>query len=478
MFLFAAGAIAMATAPQSVEITVYNANFALVKEVRAIDLRSGRQEVRVEDVAQYIDPTSVTFRNLTAGVPIVVLEQNYQYDLMSPFTILSKSIGKRVRIIRTLESGQMSIVEGELLSAPGQVVNTGQGSYQAYSGMVVRTNDGRILLDPVGTVEVMEIPEGLISKPTLMWDLQADRAGTANVEVAYLTNNISWSADYVLVLNPDDTRADLNGWVTINNQSGATYTNAKLKLIAGDVRRISPPQAGFGGGRAGMAEMARAAEQFVEQSLFEYHLYTLQRPATVRQRETKQIALLSASNVAVKKDLVMEATRNIWRGSGVNYRPGEGWATDTKVKINVIVEVHNSEQNGMGSPLPKGKIRVYKRDADGQVQMLGEDQIDHTPREEKVRLWIGDSFDIVGEHRRVNFRRISPRVTEEDFEIKVRNRKREPETVRVVEHGWADWVIVRESMQSRKTDSNTFEYLVTLQPDEEKVITYTIRTSW
>ncbi len=478
MFALAAGAIAIATAPQSVEITVYNANFALVKEVRSLDLRSGRQEIRVEDVAQYIDPTSVTFRNLTAGVPIVILEQNYQYDLMSPFTILSKSIGKRVRIIRTLDTGQMSIVEGELLSAPGQVVSSGQGSFQTYSGMVVRTNDGRILLDPVGTVEVMEIPEGLISKPTLMWDLQADRAGNANVEIAYLTNNISWSADYILVLNPDDTRADLNGWVTINNQSGATYNNAKLKLIAGDVRRIAPPRMMGGAGGGGAAQMARSADQFVEQSLFEYHLYTLQRPATVRQKETKQIALLSASNVLVKKDLVMEAMRNIWRGSGVNYRPGEGWATDSKVKVNVIVEVHNSLQNRMGMPLPKGKIRVYKRDSDGQVQMLGEDQIDHTPREERVRLWIGDSFDVVGEHRRLSFRRISGSVTEEDFEVKVRNRKREPETVRVVEHGWADWQIIRESEASRKTDSNTFEYLITLRPDEEKVITYTIRTSW
>lgn len=478
MFAFMAGAVALASAPQLVEITVYNANFALVKEVRALALQNGRQEVRVEDVAQYIDPTSVSLRSLTPGFQIDVLEQNYQYDLMSPFTILAKSIGKRVRIIRTLESGQMSVVEGELLSAPGQVVNAGQGSFTTYSGMVIRTNDGRILLDPVGTVEVLEIPEGLISRPTLMWDLLAQRAGNANVEVAYLTNNISWSADYVLVLNADDTKADLNGWVTINNQSGATYNNAKLKLIAGDVRRIMPPagRGGFGGGALG--EMARAAEQFVEQSLFEYHLYTLQRPATVRQKETKQITLLSANDVGVKKDLIMEATRNIWRSFGRDYRPGEGWATDSKVKINVVVEVVNSQQNQMGMPLPKGKVRVYKRDAEGQVQMLGEDMIDHTPREEKIRLWIGDSFDVVGEYRRVNFRRISPRVTEEQFEINVRNRKRTPETVRVVEHGWADWEIVTESISSKKLDSNTFEYVVRLQPDEEKVITYTIRTTW
>lgn len=478
MFALMAAGVALASAPQSVEITVYNANFALVKEIRALNLQKGRQEVRVEDVAQYIDPTSVSFRSLTPGFQIDVLEQNYQYDLMSPFTILAKSIGKRVRIIRTLDSGQMSIVEGELLSAPGQVVSGGQGSLMTYSGMVVRTSDGRILLDPVGTVELMEMPEGLISRPTLMWDLLAQRAGNANVEVAYLTNNIRWSADYVLVLNADDTKADVNGWVTINNESGATYNNARLKLIAGDVRRIMPPAGRGSGFGAAAMEMAKLADQFVEQSLFEYHLYTLQRPATVRQKETKQIALLSANDVGVTKELIMEATRNIWRSYGSEYRPGEGWATDSKVKINVVVEVKNSEQNRMGMPLPKGKVRVYKRDADGQVQMLGEDMIDHTPREEKIRLWIGDSFDVVGEYRRVNFRRISARVTEEDFEIKVRNRKKTPEMVRVIEHGWSDWTIVRESMASTKLDSNTFEYRVALQPDEEKVITYTIRTSW
>ncbi len=348
-----------------------------------------------------------------------------------------------------------------------------------YTGLVLRTDDGRIILSPSGTIEVLELPEGLISKPTLMWDLFAQSAGSRDVELTYLTNNISWSADYVMILDADDKKADINGWVTMNNQSGTTYTNAVLKLIAGDVRRLNPPpSSGFGGGRGGAEMMRNEALGFAEESFFEYHLYTLGRPATVRNNEQKQISLLNVAGIGVKKDMVLEGQRSVWRGSGRDYRPGEGYATDPKVKVNVLVEMVNSDKNGMGQPLPAGKVRVYKRDSKGQVQMIGEDRIDHTPREEKIRLYIGDAFDVVGERKRTAFRRIASNLIEEDFEIKVRNRKKVDETVRVVEHAWADWTIVRESMASTKTDSNTFEYIVTLKPDEEKVVTYTVRTRW
>lgn len=466
---------AMAAAPKSVELTVYNGNFGLVKEVRSATLANGRQLMQVEDVASFIDPTSVSFKPL--GSQIDILEQNYQYDLLSPQAILLKSIGKRVRFRQTLANGQAVVSEGVLLSAPGQIVNAGDGGQQVYSGMVLKTDDGRIMLNPVGTAEVMEIPEGLISKPTLVWDLVTQKSGNHDFELAYLTNNITWSSDYVLTLNATDTGADLNGWVTINNRCGATFLNATLKLIAGDVRRVQQqprPQGGFaGGGRGGAADSG-----FQEQSLFEYHLYTLQRPATVRNNETKQISLLSVLDVGVKKDLVYEGQRSYWRAYGGNYRPGEGYATDPNSKINVIIEVVNSEKNKLGIPLPKGKVRVYKRDSTGQVQMLGEDQIDHTPRDEKLRLWIGDSFDVVGERKRTNFSKVASNIIEETFEVKVRNHKRTPETVRVIEHGWSDWEVLRETMKNRKMDSNTFEYVLTLKADEEQVITYTIRTKW
>jgi hypothetical protein len=311
-----------------------------------------------------------------------------------------------------------------------------------------------------------------------MWDLMAAEAGTYDIELAYLTNQINWSSDYVLTLSADDKKADLNGWVTINNRSGTTYRDATLKLVAGDVRRITPPPAGFGGGgpRGGRAEAKDLG--FQEESLFEYHLYTLQRPATVRNNEQKQIALLSAQNADVTKDLILEGQASIWRSYGNTYRPGEGYASDPKIKVNVVIGLHNSTKNQMGMPLPKGKVRVYKRDAGGQVQMLGEDQIDHTPREETIRLYIGDSFDVVGERKRLNFRWINSSTFEETFEVKVRNRKKTDETVRVIEHAWSEWRIVRESEKSTKTDSNTFEYRVTLKPNEERVITYTIVTTW
>lgn len=475
--LLTAGAL-LATAPISVEITVYNANFALVKEVRQFTLQANRQELRVEDVAAQIDPTSVSFRSLTPDSPIEVYEQNYQYDLLSPTSILEKSVGKTIRLHQLLETGQVVTTEGVLLSSPTAVVNSGGGGYQTYNGLVLRTTDGRIILNPSGMIEVLEMPRGLISRPTLMWDVAAAKAGLHQVEVAYLTGEISWSAEYVMTLDPNDTKANFNGWVTLNNRSGATYENAKLKLIAGDVRRIMPaPRGGFGGGAPRM-EMAKAADQFVEEGLFEYHMYTLQRPATVRNKETKQIALLGAEDVAVRKELIFEGQRSVWQGYGNTYRPGQGYATDPSVKVNIMVEMINSEKNGLGIPLPKGKVRVYKRDASGSVQMVGEDLIDHTPREEKIRLYVGDAFDIVGERKRTDFKIISPRVVQETFEIRLRNRKRVAETVRVVEHAWAEWSILSETMPHKKSDSNTFEYLVTLQPDKEVVITYTVQTSW
>lgn len=487
MFFTVVLALASASSPKSIELTVYNQNFGLVKEVRTISLRGGVEEVRLEDVAAYIDPTTVGFKALTPGTEISVLEQNYQYDLLTTESLLLKSIGKRVRFRQVLESGQVVVTEGVLLSAPGQVItppaDTRSGGYYSSgqrvgTGLIIRTDDGRIVLNPQGTIEVMEIPEGLISKPTLMWLLSSRRGGNFDIELAYLTDNITWSADYVLTLDQDDTRAALNGWVTINNWSGATYENASLKLVAGDIRRIRrapAPEAGFGGFGP---EVARAERGFVEEPFFEYHLYTLQRPATVRDKETKQITLITAPNIGVVKELVFEPTRSIWRQYGRNYRPGEGLSTVRGVKANVVVVVENSAANSLGIPLPKGVVHVYKRDAQGKVQMVGEDQIEHTPKNEKIRLWIGDAFDVLGDWRAVNFRRVGASSIEWDIEIRLRNRKESPVTVRAVEHAWGDWMILKESQPSTKLDANTFEYIVTLQPNEEKVITYTIAMRW
>lgn len=462
-----------ATAPISSELTVYNQGFALVKEQRNLDLKTGTQTVAVEDVASLIEPNSVSIQSLTEKGSFRVLEQNYQYDLISPVSILNKSVGAKIRFIRTVGTTR-EVLEGTLLSAPNAVVaDPNGGSYQTYNGMVIRTDDGRIILNPQGEVEVTSIPEGLISRPTLLWDLESNRAGTNKVELSYITRGMSWNSDYVLTLD-GVSRAGLQGWVTINNQSGATFKNAGLKLLAGDVQRVQPPMAGGMGGRgAVMAFDAVAKAEFQEESLFEYHLYTLQRPATVRDKETKQLSLLEGADVPYQKKLILDATRQYGR-----YIPNEGEIGTGPIKPQVRVEFENKKENGLGMPLPKGNVKVYQRDASGSVQLLGEDSIDHTPRNEKISLVVGRSFDVVGSRVRNNFRRINDRMVEETYTVEVRNRKETPETVYVIERSYGDWKITDKTQEFTKLDANTFQFAVTLKPDEVRKVTYTIQTKY
>ncbi|HVL37930.1 MAG TPA: hypothetical protein VM328_00940 [Fimbriimonadaceae bacterium] len=483
MFLNIAFAVAAAQqAPSFNEVTVYNQGFALVKETRELSLRQGRQQVAVENVAAMIEPSSVGIRSLADPASIQVLEQNYQYDLISPLAILNKAVGSQVRFIRVLPNGAKETLTGTLISSPTAVVGQTGGqdwggglardrSVMTYNGMVIRTDDGRIVLNPTGEIEVSTLPEGLISRPTLMWDLVASRAGSNTVELSYLTQGVTWNADYVLTIDELAT-AQLKGWVTMNNQSGATFREARLKLLAGDVQRIMPQmnRGGMGGGGFGGAAQKDA---FQEESLFEYHLYTLQRPATIRDKEIKQLSLLDGSGIKYSKKLVLDAMRGF-----VNHYPNEGVVGVGNLKPQVRVEFVNSKENGLGMPLPKGKVKVYQRDKSGSVQMLGEDQIDHTPRDERLSLVVGRSFDVAADRRRTNFRRLSPSTVEETFEIEVRNRKEMPETVHVLERHWATWRITAQNRPSTKLDSHTSEFVLRLAPGESQTITYTIVTSW
>jgi len=468
-FAALAQAVASGNGP---EVTVYNQGFGLVKELRSLSLRAGRQSVAVEDVAAMIETNSVAIRSLGRADAFEVLEQNYQYDLISVQAILNKAVGKEVRFHRVLPNGQREVVVGTLLSSPTAIVGTANGGQnQTYNGMVIRTAEGRILLNPSGEIEVTSLPEGLISKPTLLWELQAAAAGTVPIELSYLTQGISWKADYVLQLDGIST-ADLRGWVTMTNNSGATYKDAKLKLLAGDVERARPEvmadamkaRGGFGGAAAG---------GFQEESLFEYHLYTLQRPATIRDREIKQLSLLDASGLKYTKKLIVDSMAP-YRG----WYPQEGAVGVGDVKPLVKVEFVNSEANQLGMPLPKGTVKVYQRDKSGSVQMLGEDNIDHTPKDERISLTVGRSFDVRSTRLRTNFKRISSNQTEESFSIEVRNRKDTPETVYVLERHWSDWKISGESMKFTKLDANTIEFKVDLKAGESKTITYTVNTKW
>lgn len=461
----------LASAPSSTEMTVYNGGYAFIKEIREIELKGGVHTVNVEDVASSIDPTSVGIKGL-AGPGFSILEQNYKYDLISPAAILAKATGQRVMLTRFTPAGK-DVLEGTLLNAPSAVTPDGNQFY--YQGLVIKTDDGRIILNPSGEVTVMSMPSELIAKPTLSWLLESDVAGKQSIQMSYLSSGLSWDAGYVMMLGKPTEKAKLQSWVTLTNNSGTTFKDAKLKLLAGDVNRA--PQGGIGGAGAPMMEMmakaSRAADNFKEEGLGEYHLYTLGRPATVANREIKQLSLLDASGISYEKKMVIDSMEGFYQ-----YYPNEGEVGVGNLKPSVFVEFKNSKENGLGIALPRGKFKVYANDSSGSSQMLGEDWIDHTPKDEKIKIKLGQAFDIRGSRKRTEFSRISSNEVSETFELEVRNRKDTPETVYVYERHWGDWKVTKTSMEFTKADSNTMVYKVDLGANATKKVTYTVRTRW
>ncbi len=463
-------ALASAASAQT-EVTIYNQGFGFIKEVRTLNLKAGRQSIAIEDVAQLIETNSVGIRSLTTPTGLEVLEQNYQFDLINPLAILNKSVGKTIRLNRVLPNGSKESIEGTLISSPTAMIGDGSGgSSMTWNGMVLRTPDGRILLNPSGEVEVMAVPEGLISKPTLLWDLIAETAGANKIELSYLTKGMNWNADYVLTMDGKG-KADLKGWVTLVNNCGATFADANLKLLAGDVNRVQNFQRNAPA-RGGAMEM-KADGGFQEESLFEYHLYTLQRPTTIRNNEQKQVTLLDAFGFEVKKKLIIDSMMHF----GVYY-PGEGEVGTGVIKPQVRLEFVNSKANKLGMPLPMGNVKVYQRDASGSLQMLGEDRIQHTPKDEKLSLVVGQSFDVVAGRKRLSYRRLTDRSFEEVFEVELRNRKEVSETVHVMERHYGDWSVKQSTDKFEKLDSTTQQYVITLKPNEVKKVVYTVVTKW
>ncbi|MBI3550368.1 MAG: DUF4139 domain-containing protein [Elusimicrobia bacterium] len=455
----------------AMEVTVYNQNLGLVTETRSFALKSGANDIKVNDVAAQIDPTSVHFKSLTAPDAVTVVEQNFEYDLINQDKLLEKYLGKEIELERFLGVGgdRREVVKGTLLSHRG-------------GSKVIQAN-GKIYLNPPGNPVLPELPEGLISKPTLLWQLAARKGGTHSCEISYLTAGMGWHADYVLSLSPKDDAIDLNAWVTIDNNSGATYKDARLKLVAGDVHRAQPPMApmAMAGRMASMAESADAAPQFRENAFFEYHMYTLQRPTTLKESETKQIEMASAQEAPVKKLFIYDGAS----GYGADYneytRSDPNYGIAGQKKVWVMLEFKNSKDNKLGMPLPAGRIRVYKKQDDGALGFVGEDNIDHTPKDEKVRVRMGNAFDVVGERKRSNFLSDArKRWFEESFEIKLRNHKSEDITVRVVEHlyRWNQWKLTENSHDFKKKDAQTVEFEVPVKKDGETVVTYTVKYSW
>ncbi|MEP7050454.1 MAG: DUF4139 domain-containing protein [Pseudomonadota bacterium] len=440
---------------KQVSITVYNQNFGLVRELRELSqLGVGKVELEFRDVAANIQPETVHIKAMGAGAGISVLEQNYRYDLLTPQTLLEKYVGKRVRAYRYHEqTGKEDVVDAELLSVA--------------DGQVLKINN-EITFGYPGRLAFAEVPDNLIAKPTLMW-LVDSAAPKQTVEVTYLTQNLNWSADYVLVVDDSEKKGDLTGWVTLVNRSGASYNNAELKLVAGDVNRVQPEldERAMGGV---MAKPARAAVQFQEQGLFEYHLYSLERPTNVLQNEQKQVSLLQAPGVGVNKKLLFFGQQYWFRG-----QYGQVLANQ---KVGVYLDIQNSEANHLGMPLPKGTLRVYKADKSGAKQFVGEDAIDHTPRDEKLRVKMGDAFDVVGDRKQTEWHELGECSAESAWEIEIRNHKDSAVQVEDYEPVGADWTLVSSSQAATKKDASTFSFDIKVPARGSSKVTYKLRVKW
>lgn len=438
---------------KSIHLTIYNSNRALVNETRKLVFPGDLTSLWFQDVAAKIMPQTVAIKGIS-GADFRVLEQNYEYDLLSPAKLLEKYLQREVILVKYISANDTTRekrTRAKLLSTN--------------SGTVWRIGDQIVINPPYSYMEFPEVPPNLYSKPTLVWLLETEKGG-ATIEASYLTTNISWLADYVFTLSEDDSQGDMIGWVTINNNSGTMYRDAKLKLIAGDVN-IAEEAPALQSRAKVYAEAA--APQFEEKAFFEYHMYTLQRPATVNDRQQKQIELLHADNIGVEKHFIL-------RGQPWYYR--QRLSGPQTHKVEVAVQIENSQKNGMGMPLPKGTVRVYKKDTDGSSQFIGEDIIDHTPKDEKFFLKLGNAFDIVAERRQIDYKVISRCVYETAYEIKIRNHKSEAVNLRVIEPVGGDWEMRTNSHEFIKLDAFTIEFKVPVEPDEEVVVVYRVRTRY
>lgn len=449
--------------------------YAVVRSQRRMDLKETRQTVKFDDVAAYIDPTTVSFTSLTDAAGTNVLEQNYQFDLVSTEKLLTRYLDHNISatVIRGDKAEQTS---GTLLSSGnGQLIlQQSNGQLQVVNGYV--------------SLGLPTLPEGLLSKPTLIWDVETAQPGPHDVRVSYQTEGITWWADYNLTFtegkDANSGTLDVGAWVSILNQSGATYPQAQLKLIAGDVHRAPRPQA-YDGRMERLADSRGGPQSdgFAEKSFFEYHLYTLGRETTIPDNSTKQIELFPAArNVPCEKILVYDALggNNWW--DPYNPMMDQSYGVESRKDVAVYLRLMNSKDQGMGMPLPAGRIRVSKVDsADGSMEFIGEDVIQHTPRDEQVLIKLGDAFDVVGSRTQADFRLDTSRKTiDETIEIKVRNRKEEAVKVVIQERmfRWATWEITKSTIEPKKLDARLVQFPMTLQPGEEGTLRYTVHYSW
>lgn len=444
-----------------IAVTVYNSNIALVRDVRQIRLAQGIFPLQFEDVAAAINPATVHFRSLTDDTKLSVVEQNYEYDLLDPQKLLQKYVGKEVTLVRAeKDAGSTKWVETKATL----LANNNGPVWKIGNEIVTGMNSD--------SYRFPELPGNFYSRPTLIWTLDNRGAPAQKVEASYLTGNMSWNADYVLTVARDEKSADLDGWVTLNNNSGAAYQNAKLQLVAGEIHQVSPPRPTANEfSRLEMGAAAKAAPQFTQEGISEYHLYSLGRRTSIQNNESKQISLLTGTGVPVEKRLVTE-------GQPYYYRNPQGVGNAMPQPVKVLYQFKNEEKGGLGMPLPAGTVRVYLSDSKGGIQFIGEDNIQHTPKDETLKIYVGDAFDVVCERKQTDYKKLASNLYEMEYEITLRNHKDVPVTVEVREPLGGDWEIVNSNFTSEKLDARSVGFQVPIAKDGTSKLTYRVRVKW
>lgn len=446
---------------RSVAVTIYNENLALVKDQRRIPFASGQNILAFRDVSARMRPETALLRSLTSPGKLSVIEQNFDFDLLTPGKLLEKYVGRNVNIIRTNPATGVETTE------QAQVLSANEGVVMKIGNRVETGIPGRIVYP--------DVPDNLRDRPTLVMSLNNGGAAQQDVELSYLTGGLAWKADYVAELNAADDKLDLSGWVTLTNTSGTSYNNARLQLVAGDVNQVQDEMRFANRQMKGEMVMSAAAPRMAEESLMEYHLYTLDRPTTIAESQTKQVSLLAASAIPARKELLLR---------GADYYYGSSYGDlGQKMKVSVFVEFDNKESAHLGMPLPKGVIRVYKKDASGNAQFVGEDNIDHTPKNEKVRLKLGEAFDVTADKKQTDFKRLpnpakGNALYESAFEIVLKNAKKDAVTVTVQEPIPGDWKMQSESHSHEKAVSNTAVWHITVPAEGSTKLSYRVQVRY
>jgi hypothetical protein len=440
-------------------VTVYNSNIALVRDVRQIELPRGTFDLEFQDIAATVNPATVHFRSLTEPARVSVLEQNYEYDLLEPDKLLRKYVGRDVTLVRTRLDGGVTreeAVRARLLSFNAAPV------WQIGSEIVTGLHADHIRFP--------ELPGNLHARPTLIWSLANDGGARHRVEASYLAGQLRWNADYVLTVARDDRLADLDGWVTLVNGSGTAFTNASLQLVAGDLNRVRAELANAAMERAA-ARSDMAVGQMTQEAFSEYHLYSVGRRTTINNNETKQISMLTGTGVPVQK-------RYVVNGQAFYYRNVQNPGAPLKDVVQVFYQVKNEERRGLGMPMPAGVVRVYQSDSRGGVQFVGEDRINHTPKDETLNLKIGHAFDVVAERKQVDFQKIAVNVYDVEYEVTIRNHKTSAVTVEVNEPIGGTWRVLSSTHDWTKTDAWAAQFHLPVASDGQTVLRYRVRVTY